>query len=92
MRPDPGGDFASDEHRRVMAAVPNADDPRRSAEEIMERVNADDFLHLDESELEEILKDLEADGHASSAKAGWKNTKAGFELLTGPPAEERNDD
>lgn len=88
---DPGGIFASDAHRRVMANLPNPDgDPMSVEELIRDRINEDDFAlaHLQSiEEVEDVLADLEADGFASESQKGWKNTKAGFEALTGPPDE-----
>jgi hypothetical protein len=71
-----------------MAVVPNPDDDPQNVEELVEgRVAGDDFFDVDEDELVELLEDLEADGHVKQLKNGWKNTPAGFELLTGPPEE-----
>lgn len=87
-QPDPGGIFASDTHRRVQAALPNpGDDPLDIAGLIAERISKDEHLDVDEGELEEVLKDLEADGHAKQTKDGWRNTSPGFDALTGPPKE-----
>ena len=80
--PDPGGDFASDTHRRVMAAVPASAENERTVEE---RVAGDTELDLSQEELDEVLKDLEADGHVKQVKDGWRHTKSGNDLLTGPP-------
>lgn len=90
--PDPGGIFASDAHRRVMAHLPNPDDEALSVDDlILERVNQDPhtLAHFDDAaEVLEVLKDLEADGHAKELKSGWKNTAQGFDALTGPPSTE----
>lgn len=87
--PDPGGVFASDVHRRVQANVPNpGDDPLSVDELLAQRVANDDHLDVDEDELGEVLKDLEADGHCKRLKDGWRNTPAGFDALTGPPKED----
>jgi hypothetical protein len=89
--PDPGGVFASDAHRRVMAHLPNPDDDPISIEAlIVERINRDShtLAHFDSAtEVADVLSDLEADGHAKKLKDGWKNTPDGFEVLTGPPDE-----
>lgn len=89
--PDPGGHFASDAHRRVMAHLPNPDDDPVSVEDlIVDRINKDPhtLAHFaDAGEVVGVLEDLEADGHAKKLKDGWKNTPDGFEALTGPPAE-----
>jgi hypothetical protein len=88
---DPGGSFASDAHRRVMAHLPNPDDDPLSVEALIaERINKDPhtLAHFDSSgEVDDVLSDLEADGYAKKLKDGWKNTPDGFELLTGPPGE-----
>ncbi len=83
---DPGGDFASDAHRRVLAAVPQPDDELT----VEERAAGDTELDLSPEELEDILEDLEADGHVKQVKDGWRHTKAGHDLLTGPPKEARD--
>jgi hypothetical protein len=87
--PDPGGGFASDAHRRVMAHLPNPDqDPVPVEQLIADRINRDPhalahFGHA--SQVVDVLDELEADGHAKKLKTGWKNTQDGFDLLTGPP-------
>lgn len=98
--PDPGGNFASDAHRRVLANLPL---PARShfdtgeaieAEEptdfvaLLDRVDPDVHTPVDATDLAEILRDLEADGHAAQSEDGWVMTSAGFEVVTGPIAEE----
>lgn len=90
-QPDPGGHFASDAHRRVMAHLPNPDDDPMSVENlIVDRINEDPhaLAHFTSAdEVVAVLEDLEADGHAKNLKDGWKNTSDGFEVLTGPPDE-----
>jgi hypothetical protein len=85
--PDPAGDFASDTHRRVLAAVPISDDELT----LEERVGGDTELDLSAEEVEEVLRDLEADGHVKNLKDGWRHTKDGHELLTGPPQGARKE-
>lgn len=89
--PDPGGIFASDAHRRVMAHLPNPDDdPVTAADLVAGRINKDPhtLAHFDNAdEVVDVLKDLESDGYAKHLKHGWKNTEDGFDLLTGPPDE-----
>lgn len=87
-KPDPGGDFDSDVHRRVLAATPTAD----MELSVYERVAGDTELDLEDDEVDEVEKDLEADGYVSSLKDGWRLTKKGHDLLTGPPKEERDGD
>lgn len=88
---DPGGTFASDAHRRIMAHLPNPDDPPITTEDlILNRVNQDPntLTHFQSvSEVTQVLEDLEADGHAKNHENGWANTQSGFDLLTGPPDE-----
>ena len=88
---DPGGTFASDAHRRVMAHLPNPDDEPITVDDlILERINRDShtLLHfVTGDEVLEVLGDLEVDGHAEQPNAGWRNTQSGFDLLTGPPSE-----
>jgi hypothetical protein len=89
--PDPGGNFDTDAHRRVMAHLPNPDDDPITIEDlIVERINKDPhtlthFASADD--VASVLADLEADGHAKQLKDGWKNTPSGFDLLTGPPTD-----
>lgn len=90
--PDPGANFASDAHRRVMAHLPNPDDdPISEYDLVAERINKDPhtLAHFESvEEVLDVLRDLEADGHAKNLKDGrWKNTPDGFDVLTGPPAE-----
>jgi hypothetical protein len=74
-----------------MAHLPNPDqDPIPVTDLIADRINPDvhTVAHFDHAdEVVAVLEDLEADGHAKHLKGGWKNTEAGFDLLTGPPAE-----
>lgn len=88
---DPGGTFASDAHRRVMAHLPNpGDDPVSVDDLIADRLNGDPhtLVHFTSADqVSAVLDDLEGAGHAKKLKSGWKNTAAGFELLTGPPDE-----
>lgn len=99
--PDLAGDFASDVHRRVLAALPlpgegaldNLEDPRTGIvrdQHILTLGGGQEGDQLSLEEMEEVLKDLEADGHASKSQSGWKMTKAGHELLTAPPRHERD--
>jgi hypothetical protein len=89
--PDPGGIFASDAHRRVMAHLPNPDqDPINAEDLIIDRINKDPhtLAHFDDADgVVKVLNDLETAGYAKHLKGGWRNTKDGFDLLTGPPDE-----
>lgn len=85
---DPGENFASDAHRRVMAVLANPDQERISFQVVAERLEEDDHFDLDQEEIAEILSDLEAQGDANKTDEGWQNTEVGFEALTGPPASD----
>lgn len=89
MDPDPGGIFASDTHRRVLAHLPVPGGDPTSVEDLAVRVAPDAFTNFDSpDELEDVLLDLEGDGHAGNTKAGWKQTKKGADALNGPIANE----
>jgi hypothetical protein len=70
-----------------MAAVPT---PEMELS-VEERVVGDTELDLSPEELEGVLLDLEADGYVKQLKDGWRSTKEGHALLTGPPKEEREE-
>lgn len=70
-----------------MAAVPTPDTERT----LEERIAGDEHLHVSPEEVEEILKDLEADGHITQTDEGWRHTEDGHALLTGPPKEARDE-
>ena len=81
---DPGGNFASDGHRRVVCALPDPDEGYQTVDWILERVDRDEHLPIDRDELVETLSDLEADGDCKQNKDGqWVSTKQGHEALTG---------
>jgi hypothetical protein len=87
MREDPGGHFASDEHRRVMAAMANPDSSTPgTVASLAEYCERDDYLDLSLEVLVEICLDLEASGFAARDDCDcWRNTDKGWKLLTGPP-------
>ena len=86
-QPDPGGNFASDVHRRVACALPDPDEGYQDVDWVMERVQLDDFLDVDRDELGSVIQDLEADGDAKVNKDGkWVLTKEGHAALTGDNA------
>lgn len=88
---DPGGQFASDVHRRVLGHLTT---PKEKAgwdpEALLERLDPDDHTPLDTvPELVEVLDELKAEGLAAKHKGGlWQQTQKGFDLLTGPIANE----
>lgn len=86
LRADPGGNFASDQHRRVIAQVANDDVTRVPFDLVVERVNADDHVDLSTEDVAQILQELEADGDVDKTDEGYDATAPGVEALTGPIA------
>lgn len=89
--PDPGGRFASNVHRRVTASLTTPDeDVAFAPDRLFVRMIDDrgtDFANQDE--LVAVLGDLEEDGLVEQPEHGlYRMTHAGFELLTGPIADE----
>jgi hypothetical protein len=88
---DPGGQFASDVHRRVLGHLST---PKEKVgwepEALLARVDPDHGTPItDVDELVAVLEELKAEGLAVEHKGGvWQQTKAGFDLLTGPIANE----
>lgn len=81
---DPGGVFATDVHRRVCGHL---HDEAQEIGALAERVDPDDHTPLgsgDESDLLEVLGDLEDEGYASRSKDGYKLTKKGLDALQAP--------
>lgn len=83
---DPGGNFASDTHRRVLAHLPTPGADATDVESFVQRLGGDTELNLGFDETGEVLADLEADGDASQSDGGWTQTDAGAEVLNGPIA------
>lgn len=80
--PDPGGVFASDTHRRVLAHL--HDEPQE-LNALGHRISGDAHHGLETvDELADVLADLEADGYAHETKAGWKMTGEGLDALNAP--------
>lgn len=91
-RPDPGGHFASDAHRRVLGALSTPEeDYGWSAVALTARLEPDEHTPND-TDVEAILGELKADGYAKSVKVKGTDvftmTAKGFDLLTGPIADE----
>lgn len=93
--PDPGGIFASDYHRRVMAHMPLPKEDAASLDELLQRLHSDAYTALwyteaDQQALAAILDDLQEVGQAKylDGSAGWRMTKAGLDGLTGPALTE----
>jgi hypothetical protein len=87
---DPGGIFASDNHRRVLAHIPTPDAGYGvEFEPLLARLGADEHTTIDFDDVQGILGDLEADGDVKSYKGDvYRQTQKGFDALTGPNAEE----
>jgi hypothetical protein len=84
---DPGGVFESDAHRRVLGHLSSEEPFELQA--LGHRISDDRFhgiAHVDD--LDEVLKDLEADGYANSTAKGWKLTKKGLDALQAPAVED----
>lgn len=91
---DPGGRFASDTHRRVLGSLSLPTDNygwtvlaliQRMAPDVGTSITTPD-------EMQSILQDLEADGHAEKLNTVigevWRMTQAGYDSITGPIANE----
>jgi hypothetical protein len=81
-RPDPGGVFDSDTHRRVLAHVPLPGDPPSALHPLGVRISPDrhhGLSHVDE--LEAVLGELEASGYLSREDGHFVMTDAGLEAL-----------
>lgn len=88
MSDDPGGVFASDAHRRVLAHLPIPSEDPMDNETFLSRVATDDgYEYAGQDEVEDVLADLEADGHAKQLNDGWRQTKKGLEALQAPVKE-----
>lgn len=96
---DPGGHFASDTHRRVLAYLSDpTDNYGWSTAALHNRIKPDGPTHFDKApeegqparadELQALLDELVADGHAEFVGGAYRRTAAGHALLTGPIANE----
>lgn len=83
---DPGGRFDSDTHRRVLGSLPNPDAEPMDTGELAGRLASDPYT-FDEGFVD-VLKDLEANGMASSTEEGWVMTESGLERLNAPLPED----
>jgi len=106
-RPDPGGVFASDVHRRVAAHIYAEEEGtgwpvlgllHRLAEDhatplppVHEEVGVPDYVE-GLARLEAVLADLKSDGVAANDGEVWVLTQKGLDLLTGPIANEPEPD
>lgn len=88
--PDPGGNFASDAHRRVLMAVPteadHVDEQRNvphTLDDIFDRIFRDEQFNPAPEEITEILSDLEADGDVTQVEGGWLLTQQGADVGAG---------
>lgn len=88
---DPGGQFKTDTHRRVVAnlSYPN-DDFGWKPEALFHRMIPDVGTKIESiAEVEALLAELEADGYADQPAPGvYRQTQAGADLVNGPMANE----
>jgi hypothetical protein len=78
---DPGGEFPTDAHRRVLGHLPTPDGERTSRELLCQRINEDGGNPLtDPAEVNRILDELEAEGHLITDN-GLRMTEAGLEAI-----------
>ena len=83
---DPGGNFDSDTHRRVLAYVWN--DEAQEFGDLAQKIGEDPYHELASvTDLTDVLKDLEAEGYVSESQKGWKRTKKGLEEIQAEPVE-----
>lgn len=85
---DPGGIFASDAHRRVLASVPHPDQDPITFDELMGRLDQDPYVPVGTTQEEEtltLLEDLQKDGDIEKKDSGWQMTDAGSERIQAPP-------
>ncbi len=89
-KPDPGENFASDVHRRVLAHLSLPGEKFGfEVEPLTNRLAQDGGTpDLTAPEVEKVLGELEAEGYAVAHGSVWQQTTAGSELLAGPIANE----
>lgn len=90
---DPGGQFKSDVHRRVLGHLtPHTDDYGWTVGSLHERMRPDVGTNLaNVDEVQAVLDELVNDGLAQRHDVGgglYQMTEEGFDLLTGPIANE----
>lgn len=86
---DPGGNFNTDAHRRVLAHLPVPDDSPTTETSVLVRLHEDPHTPVNSAEeLSEVLSDLESDDLATQVGGDWRQTESGFDLLTGPNADD----
>lgn len=86
--PDPGGNFASDVHRRVAGHLPLPSEDPTSVTALLLRIAPDPLTPLDEDSLTIVLEDLASSEDAKGTASGWKLTAAGRDALCGAIANE----
>lgn len=105
-RPDPGGQFDSDTHRRVVAALPDPEGgpyrPHKDADQTR-MVGVDDLALRLESDphtpigtedmdaLAQVLGELKDDGLVVEKNDTWRMSKDGQKLLIGPNADDEEE-
>lgn len=87
---DPGGNFPSNVHRRVLGHLStHLDDYGWSASQLVDRMRQDASTWFEHHEqIQPVLDELEKAGDAvHHPQHGWKMTEQGFRKLTGPIQE-----
>ena len=97
---DPGGIFASDVHRRVLASISTPEaEVGWTIPALLARLNEDPFTPIptqpdldiaaEETAISTVLKELKTDGFVEEFAGGiFRMSVAGFEALTGPIANQ----
>lgn len=81
-KPDPGGNFESDAHRRVCGLIPVPEDDSQTLTHIWARCLFDDHNQVpDEVALAEIIQDLLLAGLVEKVEGGIRQTSKGYDLL-----------
>lgn len=87
---DPAGLFDSDTHRRVLGSLPLPSEDPITVTGLFVRISSDPHTSVgDVTELTTVLEDLKSSGYVEQAGGDWKQNEAGFDLLTGPIANDR---
>lgn len=84
FRPDPGGVFASDAHRRVLGHLPLPGEDGLSPGDLLARMHPDQGTDLDWDTLTILLTELTEAGFAVEAGGDFAQSEEGHEKLTGP--------
>ena len=83
---DPGGNFASDAHRRVCGHIPTPKDDPMSLTDLFIRMVRDEGSEYitDEVQAALVIEDLVTSGLVEKIENGWRQTSDGYDLLNAP--------